>query len=111
MTLTSSQALITIGALVLGTVVTRFLPFLLFPPQKKTPEYILYLGEVLPYAVIGLLVVFCLKGVRVTVSPHGSPELIAILCIAALHLWKKNALLSIGGGTLIYMLLVQFVFV
>ncbi len=101
----------TISALVLGTVATRFLPFLLFPPQRKTPAYILYLGDVLPYAVIGLLVVFCLKGVSVTAAPHGLPELIAIVCIVLVHLWKNNVLVSIGGGTVIYMILVQYVFV
>ncbi|MDD3349793.1 MAG: AzlD domain-containing protein [Eubacteriales bacterium] len=111
MTLTTPQLLLTIAALVLGTVATRFLPFLLFPPHKKTPHYILYLGEVLPYAVIGLLVVFCLKGVSLVAAPHGLPELIAILCIIGVHFWKNNTLLSIGGGTLVYMLLVQYIFV
>jgi len=111
LTLTTPQLLITIGALILGTVATRFLPFLLFPPHKKTPSYVLYLGKALPYAVIGLLVVFCLKGVSLTASPHGLPELIAILCIVLVHLWKSNVLVSIGGGTLVYMLLVQYIFV
>lgn len=111
MTLTPSQTLITIAVLVLGTVATRALPFLLFPPNRETPAFVLYLGRVLPYAVMGLLVVFCLKGVTVTVAPYGLPELIAILCILVLHLWKSNILLSIGGGTVIYMLLVQHVFI
>lgn len=111
MTLTPAQALITIALLVLGTVTTRALPFLFFPPNKDTPAFVLYLGRVLPYAVMGLLVVFCLKGVSVTVAPHGLPELLAILVILGLHLWKSNVLLSIGAGTVFYMLLVQYVFV
>ncbi len=111
MTLTPTQTLITIAFLVLGTVATRALPFLFFPPNKETPVFVLYLGRVLPYAVMGLLVVFCLKGVTVTAAPYGLPELLAILGILALHLWKSNVLLSIGGGTVIYMLLVQQVFV
>ncbi len=111
MTLTPSQTLITIAVLVLGTVATRALPFLLFPPNRETPAFVLYLGRVLPYAVMGLLVVFCLKGVTITAAPYGLPELIAILCILVLHLWKSNILLSIGGGTVIYMLLVQHVFI
>ncbi len=110
MTLTPAQTLITIAFLILGTVVTRAVPFLLFPPNKDTPAFVLYLGRVLPYAVMGLLVIFCLKGVAVTAAPYGLPELIAILGILVLHLWKSNVLLSIGGGTLIYMLLVQQVF-
>jgi branched-subunit amino acid transport protein AzlD len=100
-----------IGALVFGTVGTRVIPFLLFPPHKHTPNYIMYLGQVLPYAVMGFLVIFCLKGVSIISSPYGLPELIAILCILVVHLWRSNVLLSIGGGTAIYMLLVQYVFV
>lgn len=109
--MTPVQTLIMMGTLVVGTVATRFLPFLLFPPHKKTPEYILYLGRVLPYAVMGLLVIFCLKGVSVTSFPHGLPEALAMFCILLLHLWRKNVLISIGGGTLIYMFLVQYIFV
>jgi len=110
MTLTFSQALITIMLIALGTLITRALPFLLFPENKKTPEYIQYLGKVLPYVVIGLLVIYCLKSVTVLSAPYGLPEAIAILCVVLLHLWKKNTLLSIGAGTLIYMVLVQKVF-
>ena len=111
MTLTTSQTLITIVMLVIGTVATRALPFFLFPPTKKTPSYILYLGKVLPYAVIGLLVVFCLKSVSLTTNPFGLPEFIAIVGISILHVWRNNTLLSIGFGTLLYMGLVQFVFI
>lgn len=110
MTMTLSQAVITIAVVVLGTMTTRFLPFILFPANKPTPKYIQYLGKVLPYSVIGLLIVYCLKGVSFVISPYGLPECLAIISIIILHYWKKNMLLSIGGGTAFYMLLVQFVF-
>lgn len=98
----------TAGAL-LGTMVTRFLPFLIFPEGKEPPEFIKYLGKVLPYAVIGLLVIYCLKDVPGS-GTYGIPEFLAIAFIVLLHRWKKSILLSIGGGTVFYMLLVQFVF-
>ena len=98
----------TAGAL-LGTMVTRFLPFLIFPEGKEPPEFIQYLGKVLPYAVIGLLVIYCLKDVPGS-GTYGIPEYLAIVFIVLLHRWKKSILLSIGGGTVFYMLLVQFVF-
>ena len=98
----------TAGAL-LGTMVTRFLPFLIFPEGKEPPEFIQYLSKVLPYAVIGLLVIYCLKDVPGS-GTYGIPEFLAIAFIVLLHRWKKSILLSIGGGTVFYMLLVQFVF-
>ena len=98
----------TAGAL-LGTMVTRFLSFLIFPEGKEPPEFIQYLGKVLPYAVIGLLVIYCLKEVPGS-GTYGIPEFLAIAFIVLLHRWKKSILLSIGGGTVFYMLLVQFVF-
>lgn len=98
----------TAGAL-LGTMVTRFLPFLIFPEGKEPPEFIQYLGKVLHYAVIGLLVIYCLKDVPGS-GTYGIPEFFAIAFIVFLHRWKKSILLSIGGGTVFYMLLVQFVF-
>ena len=94
----------------LGTMLTRFLPFLLFPESKEPPRFITYLGTVLPYAMTGLLVVYSLKGVHLTSGSHGIPELLAIIAIALLHIWKRNMLLSIAGGTAVYMLLVQLVF-
>lgn len=110
MTMTTAQAAITIGAVVLGTMLTRFLPFLIFPEGKTPPAFIQRLGAVLPYAIIGLLVVYCLKDVP---DSHwkGLPELIAIGAIVLLHKWKKNTLLSIAGGTVLYMILVQRIFV
>ena len=98
----------TAGAL-LGTMVTRFLSFLIFPEGKEPPEFIQYLGKVLHYAVIGLLVIYCLKDVPGS-GTYGIPEFLAIAFIVLLHRWKKSILLSIGGGTVFYMLLVQFVF-
>lgn len=108
--MTLKQQMITIGMVVLGTVLTRFLPFLLFPAGKPTPRYIQYLGKVLPSAVFGLLVVYCLKNVSLFSGSHGIPELIAIMVVAALHLWKRQMLISIAGGTICYMLLVQLIF-
>ena len=108
--MTMTQMLLTALAVVLGTVLTRFLSFWLFPAGKKTPKYIAYLGKVLPAAVFGMLVVYCLKNVTVLTGGHGLPELIAIAAVVLLHLWKKHTLLSIAGGTVVYMLLVQLGF-
>lgn len=94
----------------LGTMLTRFLPFLLFPAGKATPKYIQYLGKVLPPAVFGLLVIYCLKNVSIFTGSHAIPELFAIAAVIILHLWKRQMLFSIAGGTVCYMLLVQFVF-
>lgn len=108
--MTLPQQLVTILTVVLGTMLTRVLPFLLFPAGKPTPKYLQYLGKVLPAAVFGLLVVYCLRNVSIVSGSHGIPELIAIIVVVLLHLWKKQMLLSIAGGTVCYMLLVQFVF-
>ncbi|MDE7266080.1 MAG: branched-chain amino acid transporter permease [Lachnospiraceae bacterium] len=108
--MTITQQLITIGMVIFGTMLTRFLPFLLFPAGKPTPKYIQYLGKVLPAAVFGLLVIYSLKNVSIFAGSHGIPELISIVVVIGLHLWKRQMLLSIAGGTVCYMLLVQFVF-
>ena len=108
--MTLTQQIITIAIVVLGTMLTRFLPFLLFPAGKPTPKYVRYLGKVLPPAVFGMLVIYCLKNVSFLKGSHGIPELIAIAAVVALHLWKRQMLLSIAGGTVCYMLLVQLVF-
>ena len=108
--MTLTQQIITIAMIVLGTLLTRFLPFLLFPAGKPTPKYIQYLGKVLPSAVFGLLVVYSLKDVSLLTGSHGLPELISVAVVIALHLWKRQMLLSIAGGTVCYMLLVQLVF-
>ena len=108
--MTITQQIITIGMVIVGTMITRFVPFLVFPAGKPTPEYIQYLGKVLPAAVFGMLVIYCLKNVSLTAGSHGIPELISIAVVAGLHLFKRQMLLSIAGGTVCYMLLVQFVF-
>ncbi len=110
MQLSGIQTLIIIFLVSLGAIITRTIPFLLFPENKKTPELITYLGKVLPAAMMGLLVVYCLKGVSLVSKPHGIPELLSVSAIVILHKWRSNVLLSIGGGTLIYMFLVQFIF-
>lgn len=108
--MTLHQQLLTIAVVALGTMLTRFLPFLIFPGGKETPKFIQYLGKFLPGAVFGLLVVYCLKHVDLLSGSHGIPEAVAIAVVAGLHLWKRQMLLSVAGGTLCYMLLVQFVF-
>lgn len=101
---------ILIAVMALVTMSTRFLPFLLFREGKETPKLITYLGAVLPCAIMGMLVVYCLKDVQILQAPYGLPELLGILIVAVLHIWKRNSLLSIGVGTVSYMLLVQLVF-
>ena len=94
----------------LVTALTRFLPFLIFGGKRKTPEIVTYLGKVLPFAIMGMLVVYCLKDVSFLSAPYGAPELIGIAITAGLHIWRRNSLLSIGVGTVSYMLLIPFVF-
>lgn len=108
--MTLLQQLITITLVVLGTMATRFLPFLLFPADKPTPPLVQHLGKVLPGAVFGLLVVYCLKNVSLFSGTHGIPEAIAIVIVVTLHLWRRQMLLSIAGGTVVYMVLIQTVF-
>ena len=101
---------IMIAVIAAVTILLRFLPFLVFGGKRKTPEIITYLGKVLPCAIMGMLVVFCLKGVSPTVYPYGLPELIACVLVVVLHVWKRNTLLSIVGGTACYIILIQLVF-
>ena len=110
MYLTPIQTLAIIFAVAAGTQLTRWLPFWLFPEKKEPPQVVTDLGRLLPPAMMGLLVVYCLKGVTWLSAPHGAPELLAIAAVALLHRWKGNVLLSIAGGTALYMLLVQLVF-
>ncbi|HHX11201.1 MAG TPA: branched-chain amino acid transporter AzlD [Clostridiales bacterium] len=107
MILTPLQTLIIVILVALSSVITRFLPFIIFRNSNKSSSFITYLGKVLPYAAIGMLVVYCLKNVNITVPSYGIPEAIAILCIVLLHYWKENTLLSIGAGTAIYMILIR----
>ena len=108
--MTLTQQIITIAIVVLGTMLTRFLPFLLFPAGKPTPKYVRYLGKVLPPAVFGMLVIYCLKNVSIFTGSHAIPEMLSIALVVALHLWKRQMLLSIAGGTVCYKLLVQLVY-
>ena len=104
------QQIAIIGIVVFGTMLTRFLPFLIFGRKKEAPKYIQYLGKVLPAAVFGLLVVYCLKDVNLFTGSHGIPEAIAIFVVVLLHVWKRQMLLSIAGGTVCYMVLLQVFF-
>lgn len=110
MQLTPAEVILTVLAVALGAMATRFPPFVLFPEGKQPPEIVNYLGRVLPPVMMGLLVVYCLKSVSILASPHGLPELISIAFIVIIHLWRKNVLLSIGCGTALYMFLIQSVF-
>lgn len=104
------HSVLIIAVVALVTAGLRFLPFLIFGENRKTPPLVTYLGQVLPYAIMGMLVVYCLKDVTLLSSPFGIPEAIGCAVVALLHIWKRNTLLSIGAGTVCYMLLVQFVF-
>ena len=99
---------ILIAIMAVVTMLLRFLPFIVF--RKTVPPYISYLGQVLPSAIIGMLVIYCLKDVAWTSAPFGAPELIAAACVVGLQIWRRNSLISILGGTVIYMLLIQLVF-
>lgn len=109
--MTLTQEIITIAAAVLGTMATRFLSFLLFPAHKKTPPLVLFLGRLLPPAVMGMLVVYSLKDVQLLSGTHGLPEALAIALLVALQLTLRNALVTIGVSTVFYMLLVQKIFI
>ena len=106
----NAQAMALILTMTAVTMATRFLPFLLLGGTRQTPPFITYLGKVLPYAIMGMLVVYCLKGVSVTQLSSVAPAVLGVGITAGLHLWKHNTLLSILGGTVVYMVLVQMVF-
>lgn len=103
-----SVLLIAVCALI--TAALRFIPFLIFG-KRKTPAFITYLGKVLPFAIMGMLVVFCLKNVSISSYPHGIPELISVITVAGIHILKRNTLLSIIAGTVLYIILLNFVFI
>lgn len=110
MPVSAGLSLLIIIAVALTTFATRVAPFLVFPKGKEIPAIIQYLGKVLTPAVIGMLVVYCLKSTQILIAPHGIPEAIAVAVTALLHIWKRNNLLSIGTGTVLYMVLIQVVF-
>lgn len=99
-----------IAVVSLVTIGLRFLPFLIFGKNRQTPAFVVYLGKVLPYAIMAMLVVYCLKGVSFIKAPYGIPEMISVAAVVVLHLWKRNTLLSIIGGTVCYMALIQLIF-
>ena len=109
--MTVTQKIITIAICVLGTMATRFLPFLIFAGKKEAPKYIQYLGRALPAALFGMLVIYCLKDVSFITPSYGIPELIAIAITIGLHLWKRQMLISIAAGTVCYMLITQLILV
>lgn len=111
MFLTPLETLLMILAVALGTMLTRFIPFVLFPEHREVPSVVGYLGKVLPPAMMGLLVVYCFKQVSFVEVPFGLPELLATTAVIILYRWKNNVLLSIAGATLVYMILVQMVFI
>ena len=102
------KAVIIIAVMSVVTMLIRFLPFLVF--RKRTPKYVSYLGRVLPPAIIGMLVIYCLKDITPTLYPFGLPELIACACVVGVQVWRRNSLISILSGTIIYMLLIEFAF-
>ena len=104
------HAMLIVAVVALVTIALRFAPFVIFSGTKTTPPFVAYLGRVLPYAIMGMLVVYCLRNTQLAAAPHGVPEIIACAVVAGLHLWKRSTLLSIVGGTVCYMLLVQLVF-
>lgn len=110
MTMTFLEQCMTIGMVVLGTMMTRFIPFLLFPAGRSTPKYVQYLGKVLPAAALGLLVIYSMKDVRLLSGNHGIPELLSVTVVALLHIWRRNMFLSIASGTIVYMFFIQMVF-
>ena len=106
----NAHAILLILTMTAGTMATRFLPFLLLGDKRQTPPFIVYLGKVLPYAIMGMLVVYCLKGVSLTEISSVLPAVLGVGITAGLHLWKRNTLISIIGGTVAYMLQEQMVF-
>ncbi len=107
---TEIHAGILIAAMSVVTIVLRFLPFWIWGGEKATPKYVIYLGKVLPQAIIGMLIVYCLRNISFLEHPFAIPEIIAVCAVVLLQVWKKNSLISILGGTVIYMVLVQGVF-
>lgn len=105
-----TEKILAIAIMSAVTVLLRFAPFWVFGEKRKTPKIISYLGTVLPHAIMGMLVVYCLKDISFTSHPFGIPEILCCIVVAAIHIWKRNTLLSIGVGTVAYMLLVQLVF-
>ena len=106
----TTHSLLLVLVMAVFTALTRFLPFIAFPEGRKKPKVIIYLGKVLPYSLIGMLVIYCFKNVSVISAPFGIPEILAAVLVALLHIWKRNTLISVFSGVIFYMILVQFIF-
>ena len=106
----TTHSLLLVLVMAVFTALTRFLPFIAFPEGRKKPKVIIYLGKVLPYSLIGMLVIYCFKNVSVISAPFGIPEILAAVLVAVLHIWKRNTLISVFSGVIFNMVLVQFVF-
>lgn len=108
--MTLTEQIVTIAVCALATMLTRFLPFLIFSENRRTPAFVQYIGKYLPSAIFGMLVIYCLKDVSIFQGSHGIPEAVSIMVTVILHLWKRQMLVSIAGGTISYMLLIHFIF-
>ena len=108
--MTVTEQIITVASVVVATMLTRFLPFLIIGTNRETPKYIQYLGKIFPCAIFALLIVYCLRNVDIFSGSHGLPELLGIISTAMIHLLKRQMLLSMAAGTIIYMFLVQYIF-
>lgn len=108
--MSSLQAFMMILVIALVTAALRFIPFVIFSGDRPVPKFVTYLGRVLPYSIMAMLVVYCLKGISFVTAPFGLPELISVVLVAVLHVWKRNTLFSIICGTVCYMVLIQVVF-
>ena len=104
------HSILIIAVMAVVTALLRCLPYFIFSGKRSTSPFVAYLGAYLPYAMMGMLLIYCFKGVSFSAAPCGAPELLAGLVVVGLHIWKRNSLLSIGLGTVCYMLLIQFVF-
>lgn len=108
--MTVTEQIITIASVVVATMLTRFLPFLIIGANRETPKYIKYIGKVFPCAIFALLIIYCLRNVEIFSGSHGLPEFLGIISTVIIHMLKRQMLLSMAVGTMIYMFLVQFIF-
>lgn len=104
------HSILIVAVVALVTIALRFLPFWIFGGNRKTPKVVLYLGKVLPYAIMGMLVIYCLRSIYDGSLSHIASQILACAVVVGLHIWKRNTLLSIIGGTAVYMILVQVIF-
>lgn len=106
--MTLTQQVLTIAVMAAAVMLTRFIPFLVFPSRERTPRFVLFLGKYLGAAVFGMLVVYCLKDVSFLSGNHGWPEMAGILATVGVHLWRRDMMLSMAAGTVTYMLIIQY---